>query len=191
MYDNYVELKIEGLTRGRELRDAYILVLGAKDDNRYYPVLVSHEGFRQISAALNGHDYTCSHLMNRLVTRVGMSLIGVRLMQPHDGETHALIDFELVNEVVTLSAPVAEAIVAALEAGAPIWVQRALFDSQTQHHGPGGNMALPISAMADQLLEQALRSAVEEENYELAGVLDGELKRRKRHDDCSESENPS
>lgn len=182
IYDDYIQLKIEGLTRGRELRDAYILVLGAKDESQYYPVLVPREGYEQLSAALNHNDFTCSHLMHRLAARVGMSLKGVRIMQPRDGVTQALVDFELISEVVTFAAPAAEAIVAALEVDAPIWVRRPLYESQTQMHGSGGNMALPLSAMADNLLKEALQSAVEEENYELASVLDHELKRRKEHE---------
>lgn len=178
IYDDYVELKIEGLTRGRELRDAYILVLGAKDGSQYYPVLVPREGYDQLNAAINHDDFTCSHLMHRLASRVGMVLKGVRIMQPSGGTTRALLDFELINEVVTFSASAAEGVVAAIEVQAPIWVRRPLFETQTQLHGSGGNMALPLSAMADQLLKDALRTAVEEENYELASVLDRELKRR-------------
>lgn len=33
MYDNYIELMIEGMTRGRELQDAFILVLRERRAN--------------------------------------------------------------------------------------------------------------------------------------------------------------
>lgn len=36
MYDNYIELKVEGLTRGRELKDAYILILRERRANAYF-----------------------------------------------------------------------------------------------------------------------------------------------------------
>ena len=39
-------------------------------------------------------------------------------------------------------------------------------------------MALPLAAMTEQLLEEALQAAVEEENFELAGILHDELKKR-------------
>lgn len=39
MYDNYIELKIEGLTRGRELQNAFILVLREVEGERFFPYL--------------------------------------------------------------------------------------------------------------------------------------------------------
>lgn len=178
MYDNYVELRVAGLTRGRELSDAYILVLVATGSDIVYPVLISHDGYDKIFAALNNNDFTSSHLMHRLARRVGMSMAGIRVMQPHNGETNAMIDFQLFNESVSLSAPIAEATVAAIEANAPIYVQRSLFERQSKIQHSGNNVALPITAMSNNLLEQALESAVSEDNFELAILLRGELKRR-------------
>lgn len=178
MYDNYVKLKVQGLTRGRELNDAYILVLGSEEHTSFYPIPISSEDYKKIHAALTLQDFTCSHLMHQLANRVGMSMTGVRVMQPHNGLTNALIDFELINEIVSIHAPIAEATVAALESKSPIYVQNVVFKRQTSLPQSGNSMALPITAMADNLLEQALQSAVEEENYELASLLRDELKRR-------------
>lgn len=63
MYDNYIELKVEGLTRGRELKDAYILILREREGERIFPVLIDEEGFNMIMQAMRNKDYTCSHLM--------------------------------------------------------------------------------------------------------------------------------
>lgn len=178
MYDNYVKLKVQGLTRGRELNDAYILVLGSEEHSSFYPVPISSEDYKKIHAALTQRDFTCSHLMHQLASRVGMSMTGVRVMQPHHGLTNALIDFELINEVVSINTPIADATVAALETKSPIYVQNQLFERQTSLPQSGNSMALPITAMGDSLLVQALESAVEEENYELATLLRDELKRR-------------
>jgi len=178
MYDDYIELGVEGLTRGRELSDAYFLVLGAKGGGALFPIALSRDGYDKIFAALKNRDFSCSSLMHRLASRVGMSMTGVRVMQPHNGVTSAKIDFCLVSETVSITAPVAEAIVAALEANAPIYVQRVLFERQNHLPHAGNNMAIPITAMGNGLLEQAMRSAVEEDNFELAILLRGELERR-------------
>ncbi len=82
MYDNYIELMIEGMTRGRELQDAFILVLREKEGKRFLPILIPHNGYDMIANALKHKDFTCSKLMNKLAGRVGMTMIGVRLMQP-------------------------------------------------------------------------------------------------------------
>lgn len=181
MYDNYIELKVEGLTRGRELKDAYILILREREGERIFPVLIDEEGFNMIMQAMRNKDYTCSHLMVKLVSRVGMTPIGIRLMQPANGKTQALIDFELVNEIVSITTPIAEAVVTALETRSSLWVQRTTFERQTRMNKNGGsqNMALPITAMSDKLISDALQAAVKEDNFELATILRDELNKRK------------
>lgn len=181
MYDNYIELKVEGLTRGRELKDAYILILREREGERIFPVLIDEEGFNMIMQAMRNKDYTCSHLMVKLASRVGMTPIGIRLMQPANGKTQALIDFELVNEIVSITTPIAEAVVAALETRSSLWVQRTTFERQTRMNKNGGsqNMALPITAMSDKLISDALQAAVKEDNFELATILRDELNKRK------------
>ena len=181
MYDNYIELKVEGLTRGRELKDAYILILREREGERIFPVLIDEEGFYMIMQAMRNKDYTCSHLMVKLASRVGMTPIGIRLMQPANGKTQALIDFELVNEIVSITTPIAEAVVTALETRSSLWVQRTTFERQTRMNKNGGsqNMALPITAMSDKLISDALQAAVKEDNFELASILRDELNKRK------------
>lgn len=181
MYDNYIELKVEGLTRGRELKDAYILILREREGERIFPVLIDEEGFNMIMQAMRNKDYTCSHLMVKLASRVGMTPIGIRLMQPANGKTQALIDFELVNEIVSITTPIAEAVVTALETRSSLWVQRTTFERQTRMNKNGGsqNMALPITAMSDKLISDALQAAVKEDNFELASILRNELNKRK------------
>lgn len=181
MYDNYIELKVEGLTRGRELKDAYILILREREGERIFPVLIDEEGFNMIMQAIRNKDYTCSHLMVKLASRVGMTPIGIRLMQPANGKTQALIDFELVNEIVSITTPIAEAVVTALETRSSLWVQRTTFERQTRMNKNGGsqNMALPITAMSDKLIGDALQAAVKEDNFELATILRDELNKRK------------
>ena len=181
MYDNYIELKVEGLTRGRELKDAYILILREREGERIFPVLIDEEGFNMIMQAMRNKDYTCSHLMVKLASRVGMTPIGIRLMQPANGKTQALIDFELVNEIVSITTPIAEAVATALETRSSLWVQRTTFERQTRMNKNGGsqNMALPITAMSDKLISDALQAAVKEDNFELATILRDELNKRK------------
>lgn len=181
MYDNYIELKVEGLTRGRELKDAYILILREREGERIFPVLIDEEGFNMVMQAMRNKDYTCSHLMVKLASRVGMTPIGIRLMQPANGKTQALIDFELVNEIVSITTPIAEAVVTALETRSSLWVQRTTFERQTRMNKNGGsqNMALPITAMSDKLISDALQAAVKEDNFELATILRDELNKRK------------
>lgn len=180
MYDHYIELNIEGVTRGRDLQHAFILILQEKGGQRLYPILLEKEGYDQVEAALIHKDYTCSRLMNQLANRVGMTMLGVRILLPHNGRTQALLDFELINEVVSITVSAAEATIAALETKCSFWIEPSRLDIQSKTKHDEGQMALSLYAMNEKLLEEALESAVEEDHFELAAVLRDELKRRKQ-----------
>ncbi len=178
MYDNYTQLIVEGLTRGNDLHNAFILVLKQKGGDAIYPILISREDYQNIRAAFEEKDFTSTHLMNQLANRLGMRMTGIRIMQPANGQTQAVIDFELINQVVSIATPVAEAIIATLETNANIWIKTSMFERITRHKNTEGSMALPITAMNDQLLKEALEAAVKEDNFELAAVLHEELVKR-------------
>ena len=161
-YNDYVELHIEGLTRGRELHNAFIMVLQEEKSGRILPVLIEQEEYHMLMAA----------------HRVGMVPLGVRIQRPKQGRTQALIDFALVNEVVSMAIPVAEATVAALETHTSLWMLRETFERQMATPAPKDAVALPLSAMTGKLLEEALQAAVEEDNFELARLPRDELLKR-------------
>ena len=105
-------------------------------------------------------------------------MLGARLLVPHNGQTQALIDFELINEVVSITVSAADAAVAALETKSSIWIERSRLDMQSKVKHAEGQMALSLYAMNNDLLQEALESAVAEENFELASVLRDELNKR-------------
>lgn len=178
MYANYVGTRIEGLTRGVSLQDAYIVILHGLQDAQLFPLLIDEEGFDQLMAALKKKDYTCSHLMLKMADRMNLTLLGIRVMQPHNGRYLALIDFADGEELVSLSATLADALVVALQAKATIYVRSSAFKAQTQAESQPHSMALPIHAMGTPLLEEAMKGAVETDNFELATILRDELKKR-------------
>lgn len=168
-------MKVEGLMRGSDLREVYILLLKEKVGNGFYPLLVDKGDFDKLERALQKRDYSSSMLMNKLARRVGMTLLGVRLMQPHNGQTQALIDFELLNEIVSIRASAADAVVASLETHSSVWIANAVFEKQNKINTQGSRMAFPITAMSENLIKEALEAAVKNEDYELAGALKKEL----------------
>lgn len=180
MYDNFTELTIEGLTRGTELQEAYILVLRECHGDRFYPVLLSKEGYEEVAAAIKKKQYTSTRLMNKFAHRMGFRLTGIRLIQPHNGHSQALLDFTSPNETASISAPAAYAAVASLETGVSIWVNSEAFEWQSKHTRGGQSISLPLQAMHDELLAVALKAAVEEENYELAKNLRDEIRKRQQ-----------
>lgn len=109
-----------------------------------------------------------------------MKLIGIRLLQPNNGQTQALLDFKTSSmEVVSVNVSAAEAAVAALETHTSIWIEEQLFSRQNHMPQTDQSMALPLTAMTRNLLEEVLQSAVADDNFELASILRDELNKRK------------
>lgn len=179
MYDEYIELTIQGITRGKELEDAYILILRAAKEDGFFPVLIDKHGFETIYEAMQNHDYTCAHMMNLLAERMCVPMQGMRILRPSDGKTMALVDFQCSDQLISITVPIAEAIVATLEKNKSIWVDKAMYERQIKFNPSDQSMALPITAMNKELLENALQSAVKEDNFELASILRDELNKRK------------
>lgn len=181
MYDGYIRLSIQGLTRGKELAEAYILILKAEDETGFVPILIDERGFKLVCNAMQEHDFTCSHMMNLLADRVNIPMTGVRILRPSGGKTMALVDFQMIDQLLSITVPIAEAVVAALEKGLPIWIDRNAFERQAKLNSPSNDsMALPITALSNDLLEKALQGAVDEDNFELATILRDELNRREK-----------
>lgn len=181
MYDNYIRLELVGGSTQNSMPDAYILALKADVSRKYFPVLVDKDSYFSVFAALEHKDFTRTVLMNRLAKRMGMKMVGVRILEPSSGDTKALIDFAYKDEVVSITTPICDALIACFETGTDIWVQRDFFVRFTSIQSQGANgVALPATALNDHFLEMALKNAVETENFELAGALKQILLDRKQ-----------
>lgn len=178
LYNGYVPMHMEGITHGTSLRDAYVAVLRADDEDLLFPILLEKDGYEVLHRALEQHEYTPSHLMLQLAERVELKVVGVRIKHPADGRMMALIDFAHEDLITSLCVPAAEALVAALEAKTTIYVLQEATDVQRRHPQQGDAVALPLTAMSVPLLEQALENAVQNDEFELASVLRDELRKR-------------
>ena len=67
----------------------------------------------------------------------------------------------------------------ALTYGCPIYIRSQLFEQQYVRELGEGVVSFPINALSLELLEDVLRTAVENENYELASQIRDEIKRRR------------
>lgn len=178
MNDEYIELQIVGLTRGVTLRNACILVLQAKGESNYLPVLISEEGHKRLARALNNGDYECSNMLLQLAEAMMIEADSVQILPPEDGEFMGLITMKQFGEMAFLSVPIDQAMVFALNSGCPIKMERHMFNSMNRVPNTEGAMSLPLNGMSNELLNEALQAAVDAENFELASVLRDELRKR-------------
>lgn len=178
MYENYVELHFVGITQGREPEGVYVIVLQEPVGRRLYPVLTDEVGYNQVVAAIDRQDFTPTRLMVKFIKRLGFRIQGVRLLRPSNGRNMAMLDFRRGEEAVSISATVSEATLAALQSHCSFWVNRELFQVYVNIHPVPGAMTVPLHGMSNTLLRNALKAAVETENFELASMLRDELSQR-------------
>lgn len=182
MYENYVELHFVGITHGREPEGVYVIVLQEPEGKRLYPVLTDEVGYNQLVAAIDRKDFTPTRLMVKLTKRLGFRLQGVRLLRPTNGRNMAMLDFRRGEEAVSISVTMAEATLAALQTPCSFWVNREIFNVYVNIHPTPGAMTIPLHGMSNTLLRNALKAAVETENFELASMLRDELKQREENE---------
>lgn len=72
-----------------------------------------------------------------------------------------------------------DAVLLAQVAKLDMYMEEHLFKMQSApYHKNEGKMSLPINALTDQMLLEALSKAIEEENYELASIIHEEIGKR-------------
>lgn len=72
-----------------------------------------------------------------------------------------------------------DGILLSLITGMEIYADRGLMTKQSAEYNPNfTQMAVPVNVITDKMLEESLRKAIENENYELASSLRDELKKR-------------
>ena len=67
-----------------------------------------------------------------------------------------------------------------------LYVRAVDYDVLTHQGRQEGQVALPIAAMSEALLREALKTAAQEERFELAAVLRDELRKREQSADAPE-----
>lgn len=86
--------------------------------------------------------------------------------------------FEKDDEVHEIDARTSDAIALALRAGVPILITEELLNRTCVHDEHNGAISIPIHAVNEAVLRQAMDEAVRNENYELAKALKEELDSR-------------
>lgn len=181
MEEEYVELVPQGLTRGVSLQEAYFLMLGEKNGKRCLPTLLDKEEYEQLYLAMHDKQYPTTRLMCRVAHHFNLTLEAVHVFFPPHGSLSATLVFQSGENTQKIACNIADGVTAALNNLSPILMRRGMFEDQLLRQKGEGQVSMPITAMNKKLLEEALRAAVEEENFELASVLRDEIKIREAH----------
>ena len=96
-----------------------------------------------------------------------------------EGQYRTLLCNRVTLETIPIRA--SDAVLLSLAARIPIYIESSLMARQSVHFsGLSHAVSLPVNTLSIEMLDQALKKAVEDENYELASQLRDERKRREK-----------
>lgn len=161
-----------------------MLLLKEKDGSRMLPILMSQR--RATTLALRDQlpfptpiPLSVADVSWQLLRKFGVKLTKVELTTIKDGTFLSRIVGERDGEEQSLDFCLAQdGLVMAVTARCPIFVEEELLAAQYMKQTGQNSFALSISILTRQMLEDALQSAVEHENYEAASQLRDELAKR-------------
>ena len=174
----YTPVKLIGLTRGPSLREAFILIFEVQETQRIVPIFVEKEEFEMVETAMQTGEHRPTRLMNRLAQRLMLFPLKARILQPDGGDTSAMIDFDRNGELVSLCLTVGEALIWADQSHVPIVISSDYINAFSRMADDTNAVRVPVDGMPTKLLQEAIETAVKEDNFELASRLRDELAKR-------------
>ncbi len=180
-----VKLVPEMLTRSTTLKHACLLVMCEKDGTRHLPFVINENDFNRLQRAFANDDTHQVDIAAKLADAFNITLSNVSIVYDEQGKPKTVCHF-VHDDPCLIGAPrnrsvemgIADGIITAMGMKADILMSATLFNSLYERNPQEGRVAIPMHAMTDELLEEALQQAVKEENYELASKLRDELQNR-------------
>ena len=180
--EKYVELKIHDMSTTLYPADAYALVLEEVDGGRKLPVIIGHLEAQAIKVMMLKYQppRPLTHDLFLTVTRqFGIELKKILIYKAKDGVFYSYLFFEKEGEEIKIDSRTSDAIALALRFKCPIYTTEDIMESEHLHDLGEGKFSVPITSVSLQMLEDALKNAIEKEDYEQASHLRDEIRRRK------------
>ncbi len=177
-----IRLKVHEISKLQADGTQYLLILKEVDGKMLMPVLLDKREAEDLLFASNREPKfhaPWTRIMKSLGTELGFVVEGVILTEIRG--TRYMAQVQLLHNGVNFSMEMdaIQAIIMALAFRCPIFIEEALFAQQHSHSDAQGTVSLPISTLTLPMLEDVLRDALRDENYELASHIRDEIKRRR------------
>lgn len=178
-----IELTVQEISKGVTYRGIYILLLEEKDGTRKLPVMLgmadAHALLRKLHPEQTGGGRDVADVMASVTGLYDIQAEEVLIYRIERGEFMAFLFFSQNNVVRHTIARAVDAVLVALTYHCPIYINAELFECQYLRELGNGVVSFPLNVLSLELLEDVLRTAVENENYELASQIRDEINRRK------------
>lgn len=179
---NLVELKIHDMSTTLYPADAYALVLEEVDGGRKLPIIIGQQEAQAIKVMMMKYQppRPLTHdLFPTLTMHLGATLKQIVIYKAKDGVFYSYLYFDKEGEEIKIDARTSDAVALALRYKCPMYTTQSIMESEHLHDMGEGKFSVPISSVSLQMLEEALQSAIEKEEYEQASQLRDEIRKRK------------
>ena len=180
--ENLVELKIHDMSTTLYPADAYALVLEEVDGGRKLPIIIGQQEAQAIKVMMMKYQppRPLTHdLFQTLTMHLGTTLKQIVIYKAKDGVFYSYLYFDKEGEEIKIDARTSDAVALALRYKCPMYTTQSIMESEHLHDMGEGKFSVPISSVSLQMLEEALQSAIEKEEYEQASQLRDEIRKRK------------
>ena len=180
--ENLVELKIHDMSTTLYPADAYALVLEEVDGGRKLPIIIGQQEAQAIKVMMMKYQPprpSTHDLFPTLTMHMGATLKQIVIYKAKDGVFYSYLYFDKEGEEIKIDARTSDAVALALRYKCPMYTTQSIMESEHLHDMGEGKFSVPISSVSLQMLEEALQSAIEKEEYEQASQLRDEIRKRK------------
>lgn len=200
------QLVILGLSYSQTQSGAYALVLAEEDGKRRIPIIIGGAEAQAIAFQLENlqpiRPLTHDLFMN-FATAFGVRIIEVNIYKLNEGIFYSELVCDGGKEILKIDARTSDAIALALRFKCPIFTTEEVLskagivldidedkvrgrrEEDFDEDDPSG---MHLSRYTKEELEEMLQEAIEEENYEDAGLIRDEINLRKEDEDDDEEE---
>lgn len=180
--EKYVELKIHDMSTTLYPADAYALVLEEVGGERKIPIIIGHleaQAIKVMMVKYHAPRPLTHDLFLSLTQKLDTDLKRVLIYKAKDGVFYSYLFFDRGGEEIQIDSRTSDAIALALRYQCPIYTTEDIMESEHLHDLGEGKFSVPITSVSLQMLEEALQSAIEKEEYEQASQLRDEIRKRK------------
>lgn len=181
----YKYLEIANVSQVNSDGGAYLAILKETDGKRMIPVLMEKQDamlllLKSKKKYVSNTPLDMSDVLLNVFNNFSLRLREVRICAVRGGITYCHLYCEQYGERKVISyCRASNGLVLAAIFKCPITIHEELLAMQYMREVSDGTYSMPINAVAKEALEEALKRAVEQENYELASIIRDELQRRK------------
>lgn len=185
MNDNVKRLEVFSVLKCSNDGSSFMAMLKETDGERMLPVIIEHSNAILLTLKMkkvpfsSGFPTSMADILRETFKQCGMNVEEVRIVTVQAGVTYCHILYKAGAAFHMLRyCRASDGLIVAYTFGSPITIFESLLQQQYMRELGNGVYSIPANTVSIDVLKNALKRAVEDENYEIAARLRDEIKRR-------------